>query len=139
MRRTALLWVLLLAVSGCGTDEEPSYLVEYQIGMSSMEVIPPADATEPLVVRLTGIIGPDTRYRFDHADVVALPDRYEITLFGVRDDTPGQWAVLVLVEWSGREFRKQPPHGDSIRVVLHQPDGTTLEEVVEVGQRRAGT
>lgn len=131
MKRLALVAFLFGSFVGCGgRDEEPAYLVEYQIGMQSMEVIPPASASDPLVVRLTGIVGPDTRYSFERAVVNASEAEFELTLFGLRNDDPRSAFIPVVDEWFGREFEKQPPHAPSIRVILHQPDGGTLEEMV---------
>jgi len=38
----------------------------------------------------------------------------------------------VVIEWVGREFLKQPPHASSVEVILHQPDGSVLKEVVPI-------
>lgn len=139
MKHVALLATLGLLLTAC-TDEGPSdYLVEYQIGMDSMEVVAPALPDDPLVVKLTGTVGPDTRYRFDHAQLVETPDTFEITLFGLRDDDPDHAHLPVLVEWRGREFTKQPPHAASVHVIYHQPDGSTLEEFVDLNTEGSGS
>jgi len=132
MKRIAASVLVLAALAGCGEEEEPDYLVEYQIGMSSMEVIPPASPNEPLSVRLTGIIGPDSRYAFDHAVIDETAASYELTLFGVRNEDPDAVFLPVVIEWVGREFLKQPPHASSVEVILHQPDGSVLKEVVPI-------
>lgn len=139
MQHVALLATLGLLLTACTDEVPPEYLVEYQIGMESMEVVPPASPAESLVVKLTGIIGADTRYSFDHAELVETTGTYEITLFGLRDDDPDHAHLPVLVEWRGREFIKQPPHAATIHVIYHQPDGSTLEEFVDLNTEGSGT
>lgn len=132
MRFIALLTTALLLMGGCNDAEEPNYLIEYPIGMNAMAVEPLASPDDPLAVRLTGTIGPDTSYWFDHAVISESASTYEITLFGIHDIDPAVFYVATLVEWRGREFLKQPPHADTVRVVFHQPDGTELVETVAV-------
>lgn len=139
MKHLALLAAFCLLLTACTDEVPPDYLVEYQIGMESMEVVPPASPAESLVVKLTGIIGADTRYSFDHAELVETPGTYEITLFGLRDDDPDRAHLPFLVEWQGREFIKQPPHASTIHVIYHQPDGSTLEEFVDLNTEGSGT
>lgn len=132
MRVVSLLTAALMLMNGCNDPEEPDYLIEYQISMNSMSIEPLASADDPLVVRLTGIIGADTSYMFDHAVISESASTYELTLFGIHNTDPDLYHLAVLVEWNGREFLKQPPHADTVRVAFHQPDGTELVETVVV-------
>lgn len=129
-----LCGALMLALAGCGDDavDPDQYLVEYQIGMQSMAVDAVVDPEAPLVVRLTGVIGRDTGYWFDHAVISETDSTYEMTLFGLRDVDPDHAHAQVLIEWQGRPFTKQPPHADRVRFVVHQPGGGVLEETVAV-------
>ena len=139
MKHVAVLASLCLLLTACTDETPPDYLVEYQIAMDSMEVVPPATPADPLVVKLTGTIGADTRYSFDHAELVETPGTYEITLFGLRDDDPDHMHLQALVEWQGHEFIKQPPHAATIHVIYHQPDGRTLEEFVDLNTEGSET
>lgn len=140
MKQVGAALVLVLAVAGCGGDDPAmpdSYLVEYQISMDRMEVVPPASLSDSLVVKLSGYVGPDTRFAYDHAVVTDTPTDYELTLYGVRNDDPEVGYIPVVVEWQGREFVKLGPHAGTVRVVFHQPDGSRLEETVVVGSANA--
>jgi hypothetical protein len=135
MKPIILVGLLVIAFAGCGDDVDfapDRYLVEYQIGMHSMAVDPVVDASAPLVVRLTGVIGPSTRYDYNRAVVSETDSTYELTLYGLRNDDPNALHLNVLVEWQGYPFTKQPPHADSVRFVVHQPGGGVLEETVVV-------
>jgi len=132
MRFITLLTAALLVMAGCNDPEEPNYLVEYPISMNSMAVEPLASPDDPLAVRLTGVIGPDTSYWYDHAVISESASTYEITLFGIHNVDPAVSYIATLVEWRGREFLKQPPHADTVRVIFHQPDGAEMVETVAV-------
>jgi hypothetical protein len=135
MKPIILVGLLVIALVGCGDDVDfapDRYLVEYRIGMQSMAVDPVVDASAPLVVRLTGVIGPDTGYWFERAAISETDSTYEMTLFGLHDADPHHAHAQVLVEWQGRQFTKQPPHADRVRFVVHQPGGGVLEETVVV-------
>lgn len=139
MRQVVATLTLLLAIAACSGDDATtpeSYLVEYQIGMDRMEVVAPQSQSEPLVVRLFGAIGPDTRYAFDRAEITDTPTTYELTLYGVRNDDPEVGYLHVVIEWHGREFVKATPCASTVHVVFHQPDGSTLEETVDIGPLR---
>ena len=129
------LMLLLLLVVGCGENKPlppEDYMIEFQIPMSSMTVDPPAFPSDPVVVKLSGIIGPDSRYQFDHAEIEETPSSFEISLIGVRNADPNTGFLDVLVEWVDQEFQKQPPHSNRVHVVFHQPNGEILEETVVV-------
>jgi hypothetical protein len=135
MKPIILVGLLVIALVGCGDDVDfapDRYLVEYRIGMQSMAVDPVVDASAPLVVRLTGVIGPDTRYDYHRAVVGETDSTYELTLYGLRNDDPNALHLNVLMEWQGYPFTKQPPHADRVRFVVHQPGGGVLEETVAV-------
>ena len=137
MIRFLLVAILLVLFGGCGEDElgaPEKVWVEYQISLDRIEAPDSVAPTEPLVVNLSGIIGPNTGYWFDHADTVATDSLFDLTLFGIHDETPGLQTLSVLIEWNGRPFVKQPPHSDSVRIVVHQPDGSILENTVRVEQ-----
>lgn len=139
MKQLAVFLMLVLAVAGCSDHDATSpesYLVTYQIGMDRMEIVAPESQSEPLIVRLFGVIGPDTRYAFDHAVISATATDYELTLYGVRNDDPELGFIPVIVEWNGREFIKPAPSASTVHVVLHQPDGSALEETVIIGPLR---
>lgn len=129
-----LCGALMFAIAGCGDDavDPDQYLVEYQIGMQSMAVDAVVDPAAPLVVRLTGVIGPNTRYDYHRAVISETDSTYELTLYGLRNDDPNVAHLNVLMEWQGYPFTKQPPHADRVRFVVHQPDGGVLEETVAV-------
>ncbi len=135
MKRTILVSLLVIALAGCGDDVDfapDRYLVEYQIGMQSMVVDPVVDPAAPLVVRLTGVIGPDTGYWFEREVISETDSTYEMTLFGRHDTDPHHAHAQVLIEWQGRPFTKQPPHADRVRFVVHQPGGGVLEATAVV-------
>ncbi len=134
MKSLILAAAFALTIAGCSGDavDPDRYLVEYQIGMQSMTVDAVVDPAAPLVVRLTGIIGPDTRYDYNHAVISETDSTYELTLYGLRNDDPHAAHLNVLVQWQGYPFTKQPPHADRVRFVVHQPGGGVLDETVAV-------
>lgn len=133
-RSMILCGALMFAFVGCGDEavDPDQYLVEYQIGMQSMAVDAVVDPEAPLVVRLTGVIGPSTRYDYNRAVISETDSTYELTLYGLRNDDPHMAHLNVLVEWRGYPFTKQPPHADRVRFVVHQPGGSDLDETVVV-------
>ena len=135
MARFILVFSVLLVICGCGKDEvsPENYLVEYQIGVELIEVPLEVALTDSLVVRLYGFIGSDGSYRFDHMETVETDSLFEMTAFGIHDQTPGLMWPAMIIQWRGREFVKLPPHGGGVvRVVFNQPDGSTVEELVAV-------
>lgn len=135
MIRILISLLTVATLSGCVKDEPTppeNYLEEYQISMDHIEVPDQVAPDQPLVVKLHGIVGPNSAYSFDHADTVQSVSVYELKLFGVQDTNPDMSHLQVLIEWRGREFVKQPPHVDQVRVVVHQPDGTILKQIVPV-------
>jgi hypothetical protein len=109
-----------------------NYLVEYQIGVYRIEVPSSIAPTDTLVAALYGVIGPDGSYGFDHMEFVKTDFLFDMTAFGIHNQTPGLAWPQMIVQWRGAEFVKLPPHADSVRVVFHQPDGSIVEEVVSV-------
>ena len=135
MSRVVVLAMILILSCGCSGDKvtpPQDYLVEYQIGVDRIEVPASIAPTEELVVALHGVIGASGSYSFDHMEVVDSDSRFELTAIGIHDETPGQVVTYPANEWHGREFVKMPPHVGPVRVVFHQPDGTCIEEIVEV-------
>ena len=135
MSRTVVLVTILILSCGCSGDivtPPQDYFIEYQIGVESVEVPASITPTEELVVALRGVIGFDGSYSFDRMEIVESDSQFELTAIGIHDETPGQVLTYLAIEWHGREFVKMPPHVGPIRVVFHQPDGTCLEEMVEV-------
>ena len=137
MKQIMLMFLAILFVSGCSSEESvipEDYLVEYQLSMERVEVPAQVLENEPLVVKLHGIVGGNPSYAFDHVDTIESASEFELALFGVHNTNPNLMWPQVVVEWHGREFVKQPPHANPVRVVLHQADGSVLEAEVAVGQ-----
>ena len=128
--------ILLLALCGCGDETAPpeNYLVEYQIGVERIEVPPSIAPTDTLVAALYGVIGPNGSYGFDHMEFVRTESLFNMTAFGIHNQTPDHPWPQIVIQWRGAEFVKLPPHAGSVRVVFHQPDGSIVEEVVSVDQ-----
>ena len=135
MNRLATLFLASLAIAGCGGDD-PSDVqkveVEYQISVGNIEVPSTISPNEPLPVRIYGFIGPNSCYRFDREETIEEEGLFDLTFFGIQDKSPGIQCLAVLIEWKGREFVKQPPHTNPVKVVVHQPNGETIEETVLV-------
>ncbi|MCF8068530.1 MAG: hypothetical protein K9L30_08105 [Desulfobacterales bacterium] len=81
-----------------------------------------------------GIVGGNPSNGFHHVDTIESASVFELTLFGGHNTDPNLIWPQVLVEWDGREFVKQPPHTNPVRVVLHQADGSVIEAEVAVGK-----
>ena len=134
MRPSVCAMAVLILFSGCGDDSAmpEDRLIPYQLSVDRIEVPATVAADDSLRVRLHGYIGQDSRSWFDHMQVQESPSLYAMTAWGIRDETPGRSAVLVVTQWYGAEFVKAPPHADPVSVVFHQPDGTTIEHTVGV-------
>lgn len=121
--------LLLLFVVAC---EDPMALERtFVVHVDTVEAPASVRFEAPLSLRFQGVIGPDLCHHFERFDAVQTESRLDLTVIG-RYDNPGGVCPTALAELRGREYVKPPPHADPVRVVVHQPDGSTLELQVQV-------
>ena len=135
-----LLAFVLLALGGCrresSKESEASKKdkVEFQIGAELIEAPAKVAFDEKIVIAIHGVIGNNGASQFNRMETVESASKMEMTAIGTIDQS-GQAVTQAIVSWRGREFTKNPPHVGPVKIVFNQPDGTTLEKIVEVNPR----
>ncbi len=129
MAELSFLSLVFLVLAACEDSTTPGRT--FVIRVDAVEAPPSVGRDAPLSLRFQGVIGPVLCPRFVRFDALQTTTRVELTLIG-RFENPGGACPTALAELRGREYIKAPPHADSVQVVVHQPDGSTLELEVKV-------
>ncbi len=120
----------------CSSPEAPPTTFIVQI--DSVLVPSSVEPDEPTMLKLFGIIGPNLCYRFKGFEAEKTNSRLDLTVFGIVPDLMNlRCAAAISVlrgedHSQGKEYFVAPPLSDPFLVVIHQPDGSTLEKTIRV-------
>ncbi len=114
----------------CGDDVHP---VEFVAHVDRIDAPAWVAADESFEVTVEGNVGPDGCHRLQRVETVRHADRIEITVYGERL-VPSR-SVVCSDEVSVFEQRifLDPPFGDdAFTIIVYQPDGPPLRQLVHV-------
>jgi hypothetical protein len=127
-----LAWLVFLSliIADCASDMQGPERV-FVIRVQRVEAPESIAPDQPLPLAFHGMIGPDLCHVFDRFEALQSASRLDLTLHG-RFEGGGACAQAIS-ELRGRQFVKSPPHaGTEVLVVVHQPDGSTLQTSVQI-------
>ena len=130
----ALMGVLALsaALASCSLIFGPDAHIElFRVEVDSLRVAQSPVVGDTLRIAFYGFIGPNGQYSFAYFEASREPYRLDITVWGKRVDDGGPHHDAE-VHLRGREYALASLHAGDLLIVVHQPDGVTLEYVVNV-------
>jgi hypothetical protein len=125
-----LIVCVVLSALNCSSDPQGPRIREFIIEVDSLQAPVTISRDEPLEIQFYGTIGPDLCYVFDRFAAEQTNTRIDLRLWGRHEVLPDRLCPLAISELGGRAFVKPPPHEDTVTIVVHQPDDSTLERVV---------
>lgn len=127
--RGTLFLSLALLAAGCSapTDLPATF---FTIRVDSLQVPSTVALNDTIAVRLFGVVGYDGCHSFSHFLDTREPLRLDLTVRG-RHRTWGLCTDMMVV-LDGREYRLVASRRGTLRLVIHQPDGSTLAGSVQV-------
>ena len=127
----AMLTVLIGATS-CAFILEPDTTVRFfTVQVDSLQVTAEPAEGDTLVIRFYGVVGPNLCHSFSHFEVERDPHRLDITVWGKHRDTGAPCAAAIRF-LDGEAYSVHPLFDGDFLIVVHQPDESTLERVVEI-------
>jgi hypothetical protein len=130
--------VALVGPLGWGADDSTQPPTVFVIHVDSVIAPSHIGDGDTLTIRLHGVIGPTLCYRFKEFVFEKTESQLDLTVLGVVPDLRGRACPTALAELRddnhqhGRPFLVEPPMVDPFRVVVHQPDSSTIARVVRV-------
>jgi hypothetical protein len=120
-------------LGSCTDGTHPEYFAQrYIIEVDSVSIPAALTAGDTLEARFWGYVGPNSCHAFEGFAVDHGPHRVDLTLWTKYFRRTGSGCAQALVFLDGEPYRYGPlPPGD-FTLVVHQPDGSTLEYVVPV-------
>ena len=131
MTRKQTLSVAVLALLGCSVPQDPT-VREFVIHVDSVEAPATVRFDEPLELKFYGTIGSNLCYAFDRFEGEQSGSRLELTLWGRSEFSANESCPTAISRLEGRSFVKAAPHLHPVTVVVHQPDGSTTQLIVDV-------
>lgn len=136
-RLLRLVWAgavvgLLLSGAGCSLfsteDDDSSYFFIAEV--LELEAPDVVDSGEALNIRISGYLGPTLCYKLDRIEMTQRSDRLDITVHGQYDHGVNGICLTALSYFDEVILIAPPTFSHDFTIVIHQPDGSTLEHTV---------
>ncbi len=126
-----ILPMLALFVQACTTTTEPAEgTVTFQIKVDSISHPHAIMLGDTAAIRFYGTVGPDGCHSFSHFLVIRQPRAVDFVVWGKRTIATACPAVMVYLD--GRTYRYLPSLRGTLVITVHQPDGSTLRDSLQV-------
>lgn len=131
----AILGAFSLGGASCSDGTRPEYFAQrYIIEVDSVSVALSIAAGDTLVARFWGYVGPNSCHAFEGFEADPQPHRVDLTLWTKYFRRIGAGCVEESVYLDGVAYRQGPLAAGEFTLVVHQPDGSTLDVVVPVAE-----
>lgn len=138
-RLLRLSWVgavatLLISGAGCSLFSPEDYDSSYFFIAEVTNIDAPESFSygDPLSIQIGGYLGPNLCYKLDWIDKVRSPNRLDITVQGVYDSGGHGYCFTAVSGFDQTIVIPPPKLSPEFTIVVHQPDGSTLEHTVTV-------
>ncbi len=128
VRLTSIV-ILPLVLLACATEPEPSAVL-FRVKVDSLSVASIAKVGDTIKVRLYGTIGGDGCHSFSHFDEAVSESRIDLAIWGKR--VPANICPTVMVYLNGKEYRFVASKTGTVVFTIRQPDGSTLQQTIEI-------
>jgi hypothetical protein len=108
-----------------GTREE-SFVIQID-SVEAPAIVQPNTAFD---VRFWGTVGSNGCYAFHHFETQRTTDRLDVTAMGTHTVGDDIACTMAIVELRGKPLSVSKLEADSLRIVVHQPNGSTIMKVV---------
>ncbi len=121
--------IFSLVAVGCSTQTEVG-TTRFTVKVDSLQHPSSVALNDTIAIRLFGIIGGDGCHSFSHFQDTKQPLRLDLTVWG--QFTPASACPAVMVYLDGNEYRVIASQQGTLLINIHQPDGTTLVDSIQV-------
>jgi hypothetical protein len=123
----AVLFPILMV--SCSTEEETAPTL-FTVKVDSLQHPSSVALNDTIAVHLFGTIGGDGCHSFSHFQDTKQSLQVDLTVWGKR--TPADVCPAVMVYLDGREYTVIASQRGMLYINVHQPDGSTLVDSVQV-------
>lgn len=135
MKRINFILLIGLALFICNCtndpDEDNNEYIEYKIQVSGIDLPDTISLADTLVIKFDGEVGTDGCHRFSRFESNINSDEINVTVWGTKPNFATA-CPAVMVYLNGKEFKSKLPKGGMYKIIIHQPNNSTLTDYVFV-------